>query len=58
MKNRENEIRNLNKSQYFLFNISNIFYLLTSKIEKIVKCPVFEPDFYIFSLMNNSGEFK
>ena len=38
------------QKQYLLFNFCNIFDLLTSRTQKIAWwCPVFRPDFYIFS---------
>ena len=47
------------QKQYFLFNLCNIFDLLTSRIQKIAQWPeVFRLDFYIFSCNNNSGKCK
>ena len=40
-----------------LFHFCNIFDLVTSRTLKIAwRLPVFKPDFYILSIMNNSGK--
>ena len=52
----KNKTKNVNKNSLFLFNLCNIFDLLTSRTQKIAWWPpVFKRDFYIFSF---NGQFR